>query len=208
MELRPSKILCVGRNYRAHAAELGNEVPAEPLLFFKPPSALLPSGAAIVLPPESGQVEFEGEIAVVLGRRLRRAGEDEARAAISHVLPLNDVTARDLQRTDGQWTRAKGFDTFCPVGEPVPAEAVDLDGLEVVTTVDGVLRQRGRVADMAFPIPFVLAYASRIMTLEPGDLVTTGTPEGVGRLEAGMRVRVEIPGVGAVDNPVVGPEAP
>lgn len=208
MELRPSKVLCVGRNYRAHAAELGNDVPAEPLLFFKPPSALLSSGADIVLPPESHRVEYEGEIAVVVGRRLRRASEDEARAAVSHVLPLNDVTARDLQRSDGQWTRAKGFDTFCPVGRPIPLDPRELERLEVVTTVDGEEHQRGRVSDMAFSIPFVLAYASRVMTLEPGDLVSTGTPEGVGRLEPGMRVRVEIPGIGAVENPVVGPDGP
>ena len=208
MELRPSKILCVGRNYRAHAAELGNTVPREPLLFFKPPSSLLPAGASIVLPPESAHVEFEGEIAVVIGKPLRRASLDEAADAVSHLLPLNDVTARDLQRSDGQWTRAKGFDTFCPVGRPVPVDAGDWQGLEVVTTVDGVERQRGRVEDMVFSIPFVLAYASRVMTLEPGDLVSTGTPEGVGPLEAGMTVRVEIPGIGAVENPVVGPDAP
>lgn len=200
--LRPSKILCVGRNYRAHAAELGNDVPAAPLLFFKPPSALLGNGEAIVLPPESARVEYEGEIAVVLGARLRHASPEEALAAVSHVLPLNDVTARDLQRTDGQWTRAKGFDTFCPVGTPVPAHDVDLESLEIVTTVDGVERQRGRASDMVFSIAAVLSYASRIMTLEVGDLVTTGTPEGVGPLEAGATVRVEIPGVGAVENPV------
>ena len=202
MELRPSKILCVGKNYRAHAAEMGGEVPSEPLLFFKPPSALIQSGEAIVLPASSGHVEYEGEIAVVLGRRLRHASPDEALGAVSHVLPLNDVTARDFQRADGQWTRAKGFDTFCPVGRPVPASPDLLAGLEVVTTVDGEERQRGRASDMVFPLAQVLAFASSIMTLEPGDLVTTGTPEGVGRLEPGMTVRVEIPGVGAVENPV------
>ncbi len=203
-DVAPSKIVCVGRNYRAHAAELGNEVPAEPLLFFKPPSSLLRSGEGIVIPPQSERVEFEGEIAVLIGGRLRHASESEARAAISHVLPLNDVTARDLQRTDGQWTRAKGFDTFCPIGVPVPVGEVDLDSLEVVTTVNGEERQRGRVEQMAFSIPFVLSYASAIMTLEPGDLITTGTPEGVGPLQPGDRVRIEIPGVGAVENPVVG----
>ncbi|MEK9500553.1 fumarylacetoacetate hydrolase family protein [Gaopeijia maritima] len=202
LALRPSKILCVGRNYRAHAAELGNDVPAEPLLFFKPPSALISAGEAIVLPPQSSRVEHEGEIAVVLGRSLRHATPDEARAAISYVLPLNDVTARDLQRTDGQWTRAKGFDTFCPVGSPVPAQEVDLEALEVITTVDGEVRQHGYASDMAFSIPDVVAYASAIMTLEAGDLITTGTPEGVGPLEPGMTVTVEIPGVGSVSNPV------
>lgn len=207
LELRPSKILCVGRNYRAHAAELGNDVPAEPLLFFKPPSALIAAGETIVLPPQSSRVEHEGEIAVVLGRSLRNATLEEARAAISHVLPLNDVTARDLQRTDGQWTRAKGFDTFCPVGAPVPVQGLDLDALEVITTVDGEVRQHGYASDMAFPIPEILAYASGIMTLEAGDLVTTGTPEGVGPLEPGMTVTVEIPGVGSVSNPVATPRS-
>lgn len=207
LELRPSKILCVGRNYRAHAAELGNDVPAEPLLFFKPPSALIAAGETIVLPPQSSRVEHEGEIAVVLGRSLRNATLEEARAAISHVLPLNDVTARDLQRTDGQWTRAKGFDTFCPVGSPVPVQGLDLDALEVITTVDGEVRQHGYASDMAFPIPEILAYASGIMTLEAGDLVTTGTPEGVGPLEPGMTVTVEIPGVGSVSNPVATPRS-
>lgn len=200
---RPGKIVCVGRNYRAHAAELGHEVPAEPLLFFKPSTALIAAGAPIVLPAVSRRVEHEAEIGIVLGRRLRRAGEEEAAAAISHVVPLNDVTARDLQRTDGQWTRAKGFDSFCPVGEPVPAKGIDLAALEVTAHVNGELRQHGRASDMVFSIPFLLVWISRIMTLEPGDLLATGTPEGVGPLVAGDRVRVEVPGVGAVENPVV-----
>ncbi len=203
----PSKIICVGRNYMAHANELGNKVPAEPLLFFKPPSALIPAGVPIVLPRVSQRVEHEGEIAVVIGARLRLASEEEARDAVSHVLPLNDVTARDLQRSDAQWTRAKGFDTFCPVGAPVPvaslrAQGLSLETLEVSTEVNGELRQHGRASEMVFSIPFLLAYASRIMTLEPGDLLTTGSPEGVGPLEHGDQVRVQIPGVGAVENPV------
>lgn len=204
---RPSKIVCVGRNYMAHAREMGNSVPQEPLLFLKPPSALLPTGAPIVLPRASSQVEHEGEIAVILGARLRLASEEEARDAISHVLPLNDVTARDLQRTDAQWTRAKGFDTFCPVGTPVPVDSLrerglTLETLEVTTHVNGELRQHGRVGDMVFTIPFLLAYASQIMTLEPGDLLTTGSPEGVGPLHPGDVVKVQIPGVGSVENPV------
>jgi 2-keto-4-pentenoate hydratase/2-oxohepta-3-ene-1,7-dioic acid hydratase in catechol pathway len=199
----PSKIVCVGRNYRAHAAELGNEVPREPLLFMKPPSALVATGGAIVLPRVSSRVEHEAEIGVLVGRRLRRASEEEAEAAISHVLPLNDVTARDLQKTDGQWTRAKGFDSFCPVGEAVPADGVDLAALEVRALVNGELRQHGHASDMVFPVPTLLAYISRIMTLEPGDLVATGTPEGVGPLVAGDRVRIEVPGVGAVESPVI-----
>lgn len=204
---RPSKIVCVGRNYMAHAKEMGNAVPQEPLLFFKPPSALIPGGAPIVLPRISNRVEHEGEIAVILGRRLRLASEEEAREAISHVLPLNDVTARDLQRSDPQWTRAKGFDTFCPVGAPVPLDTLrdhglSLETLEVTTHVNGELRQHGRAAEMVFSIPFLLAFASRIMTLEPGDIMTTGSPEGVGPLAPGDVVRVQIPGVGSVENPV------
>ncbi len=199
----PSKIVCVGRNYRAHAAELGNDVPAEPLIFLKPPSALLAPGAAIVLPPQSSRVEHEGEIGIIVGRRLRHASDSETRSAVSHVLPLNDVTARDLQRTDAQWTRAKGFDTFCPVGDPVAADGLDLEALEVLCRVNGDTRQHGRASDMVFNVPFILSYISHIMTLEPGDVVATGSPEGVGPLRPGDVVRVEIPGVGAVENPVV-----
>jgi 2-keto-4-pentenoate hydratase/2-oxohepta-3-ene-1,7-dioic acid hydratase in catechol pathway len=206
----------VGRNYAAHAAELGNSVPGHPLIFLKPPSSRIAGGEPIVLPADSQQVEYEGEIAVVVGRRLRRAEPAEALGALSHVVPLNDITARDLQRGDGQWTRAKGFDSFCPMGEPVPvggipggavrltAEAGD-DALEVVTRVNGEQRQRGRVTSMAFPIPFLVAWISRVMTLEPGDVISTGTPAGVGPLAPGDIVRVEIPGVGAVENPVVAP---
>ena len=204
---RPSKIVCVGRNYMAHAREMGNAVPEEPLLFLKPPSALLPPGAPIVLPRISNRVEHEGEIAVVVGRRLRLASEDEARDAVTHVLALNDVTARDLQRSDPQWTRAKGFDTFCPVGPPVPVEALrdrglSLETLEITAHVNGELRQHGRASDMVFSIPFLLAWASGVMTLEPGDLITTGSPEGVGPLTHGDVVKVQIPGVSAVENPV------
>jgi 2-keto-4-pentenoate hydratase/2-oxohepta-3-ene-1,7-dioic acid hydratase in catechol pathway len=201
MTISPSKIVCVGRNYVEHARELGNEVPKEPLLFLKPPSSLIRSGESIHLPGMSNQVEFEGEIGIVIGQRLRMAGEDAARAAIQGILAANDVTARDLQRSDNQWTRAKGFDTFCPVGElgPVPE---DLGSLEVVTRVNGEERQRGTVSQMAFPIPMLLAYISRIMTLEPGDLVLTGTPAGVGKLVSGDEVEVEVVGVSAVRNTV------
>lgn len=198
---RPSKIVCVGRNYLAHARELGNELPGEPLLFLKPPSALIPDGQPIVIPRGVGRVDFEGEIGVLIGSRIRAASPTAAAEAVAGVLPLNDVTARDLQRADGQWTRAKGFDTFCPVGKPVPVDS--LEDLTVVTTVNGVERQRGSAGDMAFPIPDLLAYVSGIMTLEAGDLVATGTPEGVGPLEPGDQVRIQVPGVGAVANPVV-----
>lgn len=198
---RPSKIVCVGRNYLEHARELGNELPSEPLIFLKPPSSLIGPGEAIVLPAQSSQVEYEGEIGIVIARALRHASEDEAVAAIGGVTAVNDVTARDLQRRDSQWTRAKGFDTFCPVG-PVRAGTVDLTSLEVVTRVNGVERQRGASRDMAFSIPMLLAYISRVMTLMPGDLVATGTPAGVGVLNAGDEVEVEVLGVSTVRNSV------
>jgi 2-keto-4-pentenoate hydratase/2-oxohepta-3-ene-1,7-dioic acid hydratase in catechol pathway len=199
--VRPGKIVCVGRNYREHARELGNEVPAEPLLFLKPPSSVVGDGEAIVLPRASTQVEHEAEIGVVVGARLRRATEAEARDAVRAIVAVNDVTARDLQRRDGQWTRAKGFDSFCPVGSPgdgVPS----LDDITIVARVNGEERQRGSSADMVFPIPALLAYISQIMTLEPGDLVATGTPAGVGPLHEGDRVEVEVVGVSLVSNPV------
>jgi 2-keto-4-pentenoate hydratase/2-oxohepta-3-ene-1,7-dioic acid hydratase in catechol pathway len=197
----PSKIVCVGRNYAAHARELGNEVPSEPLLFLKPPSAIVMDGDYIVLPPESRQVEYEGEIGVIVGQKLRRATEAEAAAAVAALVAVNDVTARDLQRSDSQWTRAKGFDTFCPVGEPgaVPG---DLAAIELVTRVNGQVRQRASSGDMIFSIPFLLAYISRIMTLLPGDLVATGTPAGVGPLQPGDEVEVEVAGSLRVRNRV------
>ncbi len=199
---RPSKIVCVGRNYLAHAAELGNEVPPEPLLFLKPPSSLVGPGDPILLPPDVGRVDYEGEIGVLVGRRARWVAEEDALDHVAAVLPLNDVTARDLQRRDEQWTRAKGFDTFCAVGEPTPVERISLEGLVVVTRVNGEERQRGAASRMAFSIPFLLAYVSRIMTLEPGDLLATGTPEGVGPLSEGDVVEVELEGLARVWNPV------
>lgn len=199
---RPSKIVCVGRNYLGHARELGNEVPERPLLFFKPPSALISNSEAIVLPRESGRVEHEGEIAVIIGARARNVTEGQALRYVAAYAPLNDVTARDLQKTDGQWARAKGFDTFCPVGESVPAEGMDPSELEVVCRVNGEERQRGRASQMAFSIPVLIAYVSGIMTLEPGDVIATGTPAGVGPLRPGDRVEVEVPGVGVLSNPV------
>ena len=198
---RPSKIVCVGRNYLEHARELGNEMPSEPLLFLKPPSSLIAGGESIVLPPQSEQVEFEGEIGIVIGRRMRHVTEADAVDGIAGIVAINDVTARDLQRRDGQWTRAKGFDTFCAVGRPMMGEA-DLTALEVVTRVNGQARQRGRSTDMAFSIPFLIAYISNIMTLEPWDLIATGTPAGVGRLSSGDIVEVEVVGMSMVSNPV------
>jgi 2-keto-4-pentenoate hydratase/2-oxohepta-3-ene-1,7-dioic acid hydratase in catechol pathway len=201
---RPGKIVCVGRNYVAHARELGNEVPERPLLFLKPPSALIGDGETIVLPSASAQVEHEGEIGVVIGRVLRKADAAAARAAVGGITCVNDVTARDLQKTDGQWTRAKGFDTFCPAGPVVwaPPPDFDLRMLRLTCRVNGAVRQAGAAVEMAFDIPALLSYISGVMTLEPGDLVATGTPAGVGPLRAGDVVEVEIPGVGVLRNPV------
>jgi 2-keto-4-pentenoate hydratase/2-oxohepta-3-ene-1,7-dioic acid hydratase in catechol pathway len=200
--VRPSKIVGIGRNYVDHAKELDHPMPSEPLLFFKATSALIGPEAPIVLPPESSRVEHEGEVAVVVGRRLRRGCSlEEVRDAILGITCGNDVTARDLQKRDATFARAKGFDTFCPVGPAIWVGA-DLDGLEVMTRVNGVERQRGRVRDMAFPILDLLLYTARIMTLEPGDLILTGTPAGVGPLLDGDRVEVEIPGVGVLGNPI------
>jgi 2-keto-4-pentenoate hydratase/2-oxohepta-3-ene-1,7-dioic acid hydratase in catechol pathway len=203
---RPTKIVCVGRNYAEHARELGNEVPKAPLIFLKPVSAIIGDREAIVLPQESVQVEFEAEIGVVVGKRMHRVSEKEAERSIHGFVCLNDVTARDLQRSDGQWTRAKGFDTFCPVG-PRVAEGLDWRELEVYGRLNGEVRQHGFTRDMVFPIPVLLAYISNVMTLEPGDLIATGTPAGVGALQAGDTIEIEIPGVGILRNPVKGWEA-
>jgi 2-keto-4-pentenoate hydratase/2-oxohepta-3-ene-1,7-dioic acid hydratase in catechol pathway len=201
-DLRPSKIVCVGRNYVAHAAELGNPMPDHPMLFLKPPSALIGNGDAIVLPPASSRVEFEGEIGVVIGRRFAGGTSRAAEAAIGGFTCLNDVTARDLQKTDGQWGRAKGFDTFCPAG-PRVVSGIDWRALELVTRVNGTERQRARSTDMHVAIPELVAYIGGVMTLEPGDLIATGTPAGVGPLAAGDVVEVAIAGVGVLKNPVV-----
>jgi len=199
--LNPGKIVGVGRNYLAHARELGNDVPPEPLIFLKPTTALLEPGGTIVLPRVSKQVEFEAEIGVVIGRRVRRAGLEEAERAIGGFTCVNDVTCRDLQRSDGQWTRAKGFDTFCPVG-PRVASGLDWRGLELRCRVNGQERQRARAADMHFSIPLLVSFISGIMTLEPGDLIATGTPAGTAALADGDVVEVEIPGIGVLSNPV------
>ncbi len=197
----PTKIVCIGRNYLAHARELGNELPPEPLIFLKPPSALLAPGQPIVLPPQSRQVEYEGEIGVVVLERLKGVSVAQAERARLGFVCVNDVTARDLQKSDGQWSRAKGFDTFCPVG-PAVVEGLDWRSLEVRTRVNGEERQHGRTADMAYSIPVILSYISSVMTLEPGDLIPTGTPAGVGRLSPGDVVEVEVPGIGILRNPV------
>jgi 2-keto-4-pentenoate hydratase/2-oxohepta-3-ene-1,7-dioic acid hydratase in catechol pathway len=201
--MKPSKIVCVGRNYAKHAAEMGGDVPAEPLIFLKPPSAIIENGDDIVMPAGAGRVDYEGEIGIVIGARARNLTRDDAWAHVASIVAVNDVTARDLQASDDQWARAKGFDTFCPVGTPVPVADVDLEALSVTTRVNGEVRQHGIVADMAYDVPAILTYISGIMTLEPGDLVLTGTPDGIGPLAAGDRVEVEVAGVGSVGNSVV-----
>jgi len=197
----PGKIVAIGRNYREHVRELDNAMPAEPVIFLKAISSVIGPNAPIVLPPESQRVEHEGEIAVVLRHRLRRATAEEARKAVLGVACVNDVTARDLQRTDPCFSRAKSFDTFCPLG---PAILIDpnLEDLEVVTRVNGKKRQRGHTRDMTWGIVDLLVYASRMMTLERGDVLLTGTPAGVGPLTDGDRVEVEIVGLGVLSNPV------
>jgi 2-keto-4-pentenoate hydratase/2-oxohepta-3-ene-1,7-dioic acid hydratase in catechol pathway len=199
--LRPSKIIGIGRNYVAHAKELGNEMPAVPIIFFKPPSSLIGDGDTIRLPGVSQRVEFEAEIGVVIGSKARNLGSAEAVHAIDGYTCLNDVTCRDLQKVDGQWGRAKGFDTFCPVG-PRVARGLDWRNLEIICRVNGVERQRARATDMHFPIPDLVSFLSGIMTLEPGDLIATGTPAGTAPLKDGDRVEIEIPGVGVLANPV------
>ncbi len=199
--LRPSKIIGIGRNYVAHAQELGNPMPAVPIIFFKPPTSLIGDGDTIVLPDVSRRVEFEAEIGIVIGRRMRNASEAEAERGIAGYTCVNDVTCRDLQQTDGQWGRAKGFDTFCPAG-PRVVDGLDWRELELICRVNGTERQRARATDMHFPIPFLVSFTSGIMTLEPGDLIATGTPAGTAPLSDGDLVEVEIPGVGVLANPV------
>ena len=198
---RPGKIVCIGRNYREHAKEMGNEVPTEPLFFLKPSSSIIGDGQPIVLPEQSERVEFEGEIGIVIGSPIKRASESEAERAIGGIVALNDVTARDLQKKDSQWTRAKGFDTFCPLGT-VSNGSHDLSNLTVVTRVNGVEKQRASSDDMVFSIGKLLSYVSHVMTLEPGDIIATGTPSGVGPLTAGDIVEIEVVGVSKVSNPV------
>ena len=203
MPVRPSKIIGIGRNYLEHARELGNEIPVVPILYFKPSTALIGSGDAILLPSVSTRVEFEAEIGVVIGKRVRNVDQTAAERAIGGFVCVNDVTCRDLQKTDGQWGRAKGFDTFCPVG-PKVVSGLDWRALELICRVNGVQRQRARSADMHFSIPELISFLSGIMTLEPGDLIATGTPAGTAPLQHGDVVEVEIPGVGILSNPVRG----
>jgi len=204
---RPSKIVAVGRNYREHAAELGNAVPdAEPLLFLKAPSSLVIDGSDIVLPPESARVDYEGELALVIGRRIKSWPQERWLDALAGVCCANDVTARDLQKKDGQFARAKSFDTFCPIG-PAIVPGIDPSDLALETRVNGAVRQSSRTSQMVFSPAFLVAYISRMMTLLPGDLILTGTPAGIGALSAGDRVEVEIEGVGVLANRVAAPDA-
>jgi 2-keto-4-pentenoate hydratase/2-oxohepta-3-ene-1,7-dioic acid hydratase in catechol pathway len=204
--LEPSKIVCVGRNYREHASELGHEVPKEPLIFFKPPSSIIAPGQPIQLPPPelTQRVDFEGELGVIIGKRCSKlkAGDD-VWGYVRGFTCVNDVTARDLQKKDGQWTRAKGFDTFCPVG-PVVVTTDDFDfaNAEVSTYLNGEQRQRGRTSEFIFTLEQVIRYIAEVMTLEPGDLISTGTPAGVGPMKAGDKVEVRVSGVGSLSNPV------
>jgi len=201
--VRPSKIICVGRNYRAHAAELGNEVPQEPLLFFKPPSALLAPGKKILRPKLSQRTDYEGELGVVIGRQCHKLSPDaDVRSYILGYTAVNDFTARDLQKKDGQWTRAKGFDTFCPVGPLVTNEIDPWVGVTVETRVNGQVRQHGNTQDFIFPLDLIIRYAAYVMTLVPGDLIATGTPEGVGPVAAGDVIEITVEGVGTLRNPV------
>jgi 2-keto-4-pentenoate hydratase/2-oxohepta-3-ene-1,7-dioic acid hydratase in catechol pathway len=187
----PSKIVCIGRNYVEHAKELGNEVPKMPLIFFKPPSSIIASGGTILLPPQSSQVEHEAELVAVIGKRGRNVTAESARDYVLGYTIGNDVTARDLQKTDGQWTRAKGFDTFCPFGPWIDTDFDPSDAL-VTCRVNGQMRQLASTRDMVFSVGVLIAYISSVMTLEPGDLVFTGTPAGVSQLQAGDTVEVEI----------------
>ncbi len=200
----PSKIVCVGRNYREHAKELGNEPPTDILIFLKPPSSLLAPGGEIRRPAISERVDHEGELGVVIGRRCRKLRDDEdVRPYIRGYTCVNDVTARDLQKKDGQWSRAKGFDTFCPVGPVISDEPDPWAGVRVETRVNGDLRQQGNTADFIFPLDAIIRYISQAMTLFPGDLIATGTPAGVGPLQAGEVVEISVQGVGTLRNPVI-----
>jgi 2-keto-4-pentenoate hydratase/2-oxohepta-3-ene-1,7-dioic acid hydratase in catechol pathway len=201
----PTKIICVGLNYPAHADESSMEAPSEPLLFFKPPSSIIGPDAPILLPPQSERIDYEAEMAVVIGRRCRDVRSEEAWDYVLGVTCGNDVTARDLQRKDNQWTRAKGFDTFCPVGPWLVTglSEADVADLEVICRVNDEIRQRGRTSEMTFSSADLIAYAASVMTLEPGDLLLTGTPSGIGPLAAGDVVEVEVEGIGVLSNPVV-----
>ena len=201
----PSKIVCIGRNYREHAAELGNEVPKEPLLFLKAPSSVIAAGETIRIPALSQRVDFEGELAVVIGKRATKIGADEdVRPYIRGYTIVNDVTARDLQKSDGQWSRAKGFDTFCPMGPLVTDEINPGSGIVVETRLNGQVKQHGTTTDLIFDLAALLRHITAAMTLLPGDVIPTGTPAGVAPMQAGDRVEVTVEGIGSLQNPIQG----
>lgn len=200
----PTKIVCVGRNYADHAKEMGNAIPTEPLIFMKPPSSLNAHGDDVVYPDLTNSISYEGELGVIIGKRAFHIDKDNWEQYVLGYTMVNDVTARDLQKKDGQWTRGKGFDTFCPTGPwMVKREEVELKALRVTSFVNGEKRQDAPVTDMIFDLPTVLHYVTQFMTLEPGDLIATGTPPGVGVVEPGALLRVEIVGIGALENRLV-----
>ncbi|HTR53152.1 MAG TPA: fumarylacetoacetate hydrolase family protein [Kofleriaceae bacterium] len=200
--LHPTKIIGIGVNYRAHAVEMGKGLPEEPLMFLKPPSALILDGAAIERPAGYERVDYEGELGVVIGRRAKRVTRERALEVVAGFTCVNDVTVRDLQKKDGQWARAKGFDTFCPVG-PRIVPGLDPSRLKIQTRVNGVVKQDSTTADLIFDVPALIAFVSAHVTLEEGDLITTGTPSGVGNLAVGDVVEIEIEGIGVLKNPVI-----
>ena len=202
IDLVPSKIVGIGVNYRMHAVEMGKGIPEEPLMFLKPPSALLSAGGAIERPMDLDQVHFEGELGVVIGTRAQRVPHERALEFVMGFVCVNDVSARELQKKDVQWTRAKGFDTFCPIGPRIVA-GLDPSNLRITTRLNGEVRQNSSTADMIFDVPTIIAFVTRHMTLEVGDVITTGTPSGVGNLSVGDRVEVEIAGIGVLANTVI-----
>jgi 2-keto-4-pentenoate hydratase/2-oxohepta-3-ene-1,7-dioic acid hydratase in catechol pathway len=199
---RPSKIIGIGQNYRAHAAEMGKGIPEEPLMFLKPPSAVISDGMPIERPAGYERVDYEGELGVVIGKKAHRVSRDQALDYASGFTIVNDVTVRDLQKKDGQWTRAKGFDTFCPIG-PRVVPGLDPSKLHLTTRVNGVVKQDSPTSDLIFDVPTLISFVTQHMTLEPGDIISTGTPSGVGNLNPGDVVEVEISGIGILRNPVI-----
>lgn len=198
----PSKIVGIGQNYRAHAMEMGKGIPDEPLMFLKPPSAVIANGAPIERPAGYERVDYEGELGVVIGKRARGVSREDALSYVAGYVCVNDVTVRDLQKRDGQWTRAKGFDTFCPIG-PRVVPGLDPSNLRITTRVNGVVKQDSSTSDLIFDVPALVAFVTRHMTLEAGDVISTGTPAGVGNLAVGDVVEVEIEGIGVLRNPVI-----
>jgi 2-keto-4-pentenoate hydratase/2-oxohepta-3-ene-1,7-dioic acid hydratase in catechol pathway len=200
--LRPSKVIGIGQNYRAHAAEMGKGIPEEPLMFLKPPTAIIADGMPIERPGGYERVDYEGELGVVIGKRARRVAREHALDYVQGYVCVNDVTVRDLQKKDGQWTRAKGFDTFCPIG-PRVVPGLDPTNLRIQTRVNGVVKQNSSTSDLIFDVATLIAFCSQHMTLEEGDVISTGTPSGVGPLQPGDVVEVEIEGIGVLTNPVI-----